>query len=604
MVFYGQEPSKNTSGGTIMRKISRRTFLKGAAGVTVAAAATGLLGTGVLASEEPDAATSASVPTGVSSSASKGSGEQAVPELPNLFQAPEPIPDSAIHATYAADVVIVGCGLAGLCAARSAAEAGASVIVIEKSTNFNYRSGQYGICGSTLQKERGMDFDGSAAVADLMKEMGYRPDQRLWNYWRDKSGEAFDWLLEPAGENVDVIDMYAKDYDSSKITICTVHWPQPDSYEPAKEFSPTYPAATLTFIPDQGDILALNYQKCAELGVVFRFSTWAKQLIRKDGGAVEGVIVQDMEDKYFKVLANKGVIMAAGDYASNEDMVKHFCGGRTWPTMFTSRDAKGAVTNIGEGQCMGAWVGAKIEDGPHAPMTHTLGGALGVDPYLLLNARGQRFCNEDVAGQQLSSQLYRQPEGYGWSIFDDNYPEQVELMPCSHGSVNHVLPAADVPNLAGAVMTIGRSAVTSREAVTRSSVTANSIEELAAQLYRDETAQANMLAAVKRYNELAATGADADFDKDARRLFPIEKAPFYASRISAGSMLVCLGGLAVDSDTLQCVDENLAPIQGLYAIGNNMGGRIVQDYPVTIAGASHGTCLTFGYIVGRKVAEL
>lgn len=588
-----------------MSEITRRSFLKGAAGVTAAAAAAGILGTGVLASGEPDAATSASVPTGVSSSASKGSGEQALPDLPDLFNAPAAVPDDQIAQTYAADVVIVGCGLAGLCAARSAAEAGASVIVIEKSTNYNYRSGQYGICGSTLQKERGMDFDGNAAVADLMKEMGYRPDQRLWNYWRDKSGEAFDWLLEPAGNNVDVIDMYAKDYDSSKITICTVHWPQPETYDPTKEFSPTYPAATLTFIPDQGDILALTYQKCVELGVVFRFSTWARQLIRTyPTGRVDGVIVQDMEDKYFKVLANKGVIMAAGDYGSNEDLVKHFCGGRTWPTMFTSRDAKGAVTNIGEGQCMGAWIGAKIEDGPHAPMTHTLGGALGVDPYLLLNTSGRRFCNEDVAGQQISSQLYRQPDGFGWSIFDDNYPDQVELMPCSHGSVNHVLPAADVPNLAGAVMTIGRSAITSREAVTRSCTTADTIEELAAKLYKDETARQNMIDAIKRYNELAAKGKDEDFNKDARRLFPIEKAPFYATQISAGSMLVCLGGLAVDPDTLQCVDENLAPIEGLYAIGNNMGGRIVQDYPVTIAGASHGTCLTFGYIVGRRVAEL
>lgn len=588
-----------------MSEISRRSFLKGAAGVTAAAAAASVLGVSALASDEVDAVTSASVPTGVSSSASKGSGEQVVPELPDLFNPPAAIPDSDIAQTYAADVVIVGCGLAGLCAARSAAEAGASVIVIEKSTSYNYRSGQYGICGSTLQKERGMDFDGNAAVADLMKEMGYRPDQRLWNYWRDKSGEAFDWLLEPAGDNVDVIDMYAKSYDSSKITICTVHWPQPEAYDPAEEFSPTYPAATLTFIPDQGDILALTYQKCVELGVVFRFSTWAKQLIRTyPSGRVEGAIVQDLEGTYFKVLANKGVIMAAGDYGSNEDMVKHFCGGRTWSTMFTSTDAKGAVTNIGEGQAMGAWVGAKIEDGPHAPMTHTLGGALGVDPYLLLNTNGQRFCNEDVAGQQISSQLYRQPDDYGWSIFDDNYPDQVELMPCSHGSVNHILPAEDVPSLSGAVMTIGRSAITSREAVTRSCTTADTIEELAAKLYKDETAQQNMIAAVKRYNELAAKGHDDDFGKTAKRLFPIEKAPFYATQISAGSMLVCLGGLSVDPETLCCVDEDLAPIQGLYAVGNNMGGRIVQDYPVTIAGASHGTCLTFGYIVGRKVAEL
>lgn len=586
-----------------MSEITRRSFLKGAAGVTAAAAAAGLLGTGVLAAE-PDAITSASLAQQQGGASGGGSGEQILPDLPDLFSAPDPIPDDRITQTYAADVVIVGCGLAGLCAARSAAEAGASVIVIEKSTSYNYRSGQYGICGSTLQKERGMDFDGNAAVGDLMKEMGYRPDQRLWNYWRDRSGEAFDWLLEPAGDNVDIIDMYAKDYDSSRITICTVHWPQPDGYDPAAEFSPTYPAATLTFIPDQGDILALNYQKCVELGVVFRFSTWAKQLLRPDAsGPVEGVIVQDMEDRYFKVLANKGVILAAGDYGSNEALVKHFCGGRTWPTMFTSSDAKGAVTNIGEGQCMGAWIGAKIEDGPHAPMTHTLGGALGVDPYLLLNTGGRRFCNEDVAGQQISSQLYRQPDAYGWSIFDDNYPDQLESMPCSHGSVNHVLPAEDVPNLAGAVMTIGRSAITSREAVTRSCTTADSIEELAAKLYKDETARNNMIDAVNRYNELADKGLDEDFHKDARRLFPIRKAPFYATKISAGSMLVCLGGLTVDPDTLQCVDENLSPIDGLYAVGNNMGGRIVQDYPVTIAGASHGTCLTFGYLVGRMVAE-
>ena len=587
-----------------MSEITRRTFLKGAAGVTAAGVTASLLGVSAFAADAPDAVTSASLAQ-AQGGASGSSGEAVTPDYPDLFTVPDPIPDADITQTYAADVVVVGCGLAGLCAARSAAEAGASVIVIEKSTSYNYRSGQYGICGSTLQKERGMDFDGSAAVGDLMKEMGYRPDQRLWNYWRDKSGEAFDWLLEPAGDNVDVIDMYAKSYDSSKITICTVHWPQPEAYDPAKEFSPTYPAATLTFIPDQGDILDLSYRKCQELGVVFRFSTWAKQLIRPDNaGRVEGVIVQDMDGKYFKVLANKGVIMAAGDYGSNEAMVKHFCGGRTWPTMFTSSDANGAVTNIGEGQCMGAWIGAKIEDGPHAPMTHTLGGALGVDPYLLLNTDGRRFCNEDVAGQQLSSQLYRQPDAYGWSIFDDNYPDQVELMPCSHGSVNHVLPAEDVPNLSGAVMTIGRSAITSRESVTRSCRTADTIEELAALLYSDETAQKNMIEAVKRYNELAAKGTDEDFNKDARRLFPIEKAPFYATQISAGSMLVCLGGLAVDPESLRCVDENLAPIDGLYAIGNNMGGRIVQDYPVTIAGASHGTCLTFGYIVGRKVAEL
>ena len=580
-----------------MKEISRRKFLKGAAGVGVSAAAAGVLGSGVLASgeassREVDAVSGASVT------------EVDFSSLPDFLVPPESIGDEKITDILRADVVVVGCGLAGLMAARSASEAGASVIVIEKSNSYNYRSGQYGICGSTLQKERGMEFDGSAAVGDLMKEMGYRPDQRLWNYWREYSGEAFDWLLEPAGDNVEVIDMYAKSYDSSKITINTVHWPKPDAYDPAEEFSPTYPAATLTFIPDQGKILALSYQRCLDQGVDFHFATWARQLLRPEiNGRVEGVIAQDLDGNYIKVLADKGVIMAAGDYASNEAMVRYFCGGRTYASMFTSKDAKGASTNVGEGQCMGAWIGAKIEDGPHAPMTHTLGGALGVDAFLLLNSNGCRFCNEDVAGQQLSSQLYRQKNDWGWSIFDDNYPEQVELMGCSHGSVNHILPAEDVPNLAGAVMTIGRSAITSRSAVERSCMMADTIEELAAKLYEDEVAQKNMIAAVARYNELAAKGHDDDFNKTAKRMFPLVKAPFYATRISAGNMLVCLGGLSIDPVSLRVLDNSMNPIDGLYAVGNNMGGRILQDYPVTIAGASHGTCLTFGYLTGRKVAE-
>ena len=584
-----------------MKEISRRSFLKATAGLGAAAAAAGVLGGAVLASGDPSSDPDAV--SGASTTSSSASSEVEL-ELPDFLTAPDPIADSEISDTVTADGVVVGCGLAGLMAARSAAEQGASVIVIEKSTSYNYRSGQYGICNSSLQKERGMVVDGTAAVGDLMKEMGYRCDQRIWNYWKDYSGEAFDWLLEPAGDNVDVIDMYAKSYDSSKITICTLHWPAPDAYDPAEEFSPTYPAATLTFIPDQGNILELSYQKCLDMGVDFRFATWAKQLIRPDNtGRVQGVITQTKAGEYIKVLANKGVIMAAGDYGSNEAMVKYFCGGRTWPTMFTSNDANGNVTNVGEGQCMGAWIGAKIEDGPHAPMTHTLGGALGVDAFLMLNWEGKRFFNEDVAGQQLSSQLYRQKNTAGWQIFDDNYPDQVELMGCSHGSVNHILPAEDVPNLSGAVMTIGRSAITSRSAVERSCTTADTIEELAAKLYSDPEAQQNMIDAVARYNELCDKGADEDFGKTAKRMFPVRTGPFYATSISAGSMLVCLGGLTVDPDSLLVLDESMQPIEGLYAVGNNMGGRIVQDYPVTIAGASHGTCLTFGYVVGKKCAN-
>ena len=45
---------------------------------------------------------------------------------------PAPIPDSEIAREYSADVIVVGLGHAGTPAVRAAAEAGASVIAIEK----------------------------------------------------------------------------------------------------------------------------------------------------------------------------------------------------------------------------------------------------------------------------------------------------------------------------------------------------------------------------------------------------------------------------------------------------------------------------------------
>jgi len=561
-------------------KISRRDFLKGSAAGAAALAMSSVLGAAAIADEQPAAAG------------------------PSFLQAPAPIPASEIKAIVNADVVVVGCGLAGLCAARAAAEEGVSVAVIEKATTYQYRSGQFGVIGATFEKELGIEVDGNKVVGNLMKEMGYRPDQRIWNVWLNNNGKIFDWLLEPANGEVDFIDHLATTYDKSRITLCGLHYPAPPAFDPDKEFSPTYPEITWAFMPDQGNILELSYQKALACGAEFHFSTWARQLIRPNNeGRVEGVIAQDIDGNYIKFTANKGVILSAGDYGNNEEMVKYYCGGRMYGGFFTSRDAAGQVTNLGEGQQMGMWIGAKMEDGPHAPMTHTLGGALGCDAFFMANVDGKRFCNEDVAGQQLSTQLYRQKNDFGWQIFDDNYPDQVGYMNASHGSVNHVVDESENPHLDGAGMTIGRTGVTSREEVEGKAIMADTLEELVTKLDLTEEAQANLLESIARYNESCDAGYDAEFGKTPTRMFPIRTAPFYATKISAGGMLVCLGGLTVDPDTLNVVDTNYEPIEGLYAAGNNMGGRILQDYPVTVGGVSHSTCMTFGYLCGKNAAK-
>lgn len=115
------------------------------------------------------------------------------------------------------------------------------------------------------------------------------------------------------------------------------------------------------------------------------------------------------DGSYIKINA-KSVILATGDYMNDPEMVKTFV---PWVANFfcpfPNVDYKNHPTNTGDGHKLGSWIGAKLEDGPHAPVAHTLGGPLGVDAFLLTNAKGERFTNEDLSGQQVTQPLSRQP---------------------------------------------------------------------------------------------------------------------------------------------------------------------------------------------------
>lgn len=571
--------------------VSRRGFLKGSTALI------GVSTLGLLGGCSPKTAGGGKDETAENVPATKESSK------PSFMTAPSPIDSSKITETMEADIVVVGCGLAGLCAARSAAESGASVIVIEKSESYNCRSGQFGIYGSKIQQENGMDYDVNAAIANEMELMGYRADQRIWNLWRDYSGEAFDWYLSPANGDVTFLPIDAKEYGDTRINVLALHYPAPTGYNPADEFFPSYPEGSFALVPSQRDTMQLNYETALAEGVEFHFATWARQLERQDDGRVIGVVAQNIDDDYLEFKARKGVILAAGGYGHNAEMVQYYTGEALECPIWPDVDAKGEFTNMGEGQQMGIWIGAKMESGPHIQGNHSLGGPLGVDGFFMCDALGRRFMNEDIGGQQMTNQLMRHPKQICWTVFDDKYPEQVEYMGCSHGTVNHVVPDEDLPALEGAATTIGRHALTSRKEVESTAIKADSLEELAAAMGFAEKETATFLEQVKRYNELCAKGVDEDYGKTPSRMFPIETPPFYAGQIAPGIMLECMGGLVIDSDSLLVVDESANPIEGLYAVGNNMGGRFLVDYPTTIAGMSHSMCLVFGYLAGKKAAQ-
>ncbi len=113
--------------------------------------------------------------------------------------APPPIPDKDIKATETADVVIVGCGIAGLTASLSAKQAGAKTIVLEKLPSFNFRGGWNAAFNSRLQKKEGIDIDKEEVIAAIMESGAYRADQRVVRKWAYNADEIMDWLDRHGG---------------------------------------------------------------------------------------------------------------------------------------------------------------------------------------------------------------------------------------------------------------------------------------------------------------------------------------------------------------------------------------------------------------------
>ncbi|MGI9216207.1 MAG: FAD-binding protein, partial [Hydrogenophaga sp.] len=123
---------------------------------------------------------------------------------------------------------------------------------------------------------------------------------------------------------------------------------------------------------------------------------------------------------------------------------------------------------------------------------------------------------------------------------------------------------------------------------------------------------------VQRYNAMARTGKDDDFAKGetpynrlqgdaafaAERgwpnacMGPLERGPFYAVRVVAGS-LGTFAGLQVNASA-QVLDGHGQPIPGLYAGGNDMDSMMAGHYPA--GGITLGPAMTFGWIAAHHMA--
>ena len=531
------------------------------------------------------------------------------------------IDESKVAKTVDVDVAVVGCGIAGVAACRSVAEDGGLVAAFEKADGPQCRSGEYAVINGRVQAKWGRDTWTREQIDDIidshMVESTYRCKRSIMSKWAHNIGDAFDWWVEANP------DLYYAETTRSAIPdesadnfIIPIFYPLPEHYDWKQERFPCYPTS-VEFKPDQHVTVEANMQKAIDTGNVQTFyGCFVEKLIMENGRCV-GLYARDAATgEYIKCNASKGVILSTGDYSQNTKMLKHFCPEvieNNIQCLFTNVDVEGNFTNQGDGIQLGMWAGAQVQQS-HAPMIHHMGGGadlagvgvMGNAGFLNLDLNGKRFMNEDLPGQQLENQIELQKNRESWQIFDSNWPEQLPYMPAAHGGACYYEDYASEdegpknnttyrnyksPYQLEAAVADGRA------------VKADTLEELVAKLYPDDTAaQQTALDSIQRYNELAKAGYDEDFHKPASRMWAVENGPFYADKFTTALLLVCIGGLESDEDC-HTFDADRNVIPGLYVAGNIQGNRFATEYPIGLKGVSHSMAMYYGYVAGKNALK-
>lgn len=501
---------------------------------------------------------------------------------------------------FTADVVIVGGGQAGTPAARAAVEAGASVIVVESQTEeaMSFRGGgQIGHLNSSFLASKGIPtIDINEFVTDWQLRTNNRSRCGLIMAYAKNSGKCFDWMT----------DSFT---DEEKATWSVRQWPLSKNYTQKKSGISTW-VGTPTLNGDASPV-----KRCMEIarekGADYHFGVKGCQLI-KDGSRVVGVVGQDADGKYIKFNANKGVILCGGGFGGNSEMCRDLL---IEISDYCSEDTRiGGMDDDGSGIQMGYWAGGRLESRPLSSMggnyvypCNSPGDPIGTTAALWVNCHGKRYCNEGFGDIVLAAMAgAKEPQGKIFTVFNDTIREDITYQAPGHMALNY---AGGEDEGLDAIMQGAIDAGDAGYEVTGMSTTTvyagKDAEELGTRMgFTGEDLQ-NFIATVERYNELCAKGVDEDFAKDPVLMRPLngEHIFAYGAEKSFGSMLVTTGGLLTD-DNSQVLGEDFEPIPGLFAAGNNCGGRFGFQYSTSIPGESLGIANTQGMLVGQYVASL
>ena len=467
------------------------------------------------------------------------------------------------------DVLVLGSGIAGICAAIEAAEAGASVVLVEGASGLGGASRESGGevylgGGTSTQNAVGMQDTVSDMKAFLKAALGPDADEAKIDVYCEGSTEHHDWLLAHGvqfkqelwdtptwmpGTDAGLMWMGERAQPFASVAV-----PAARGHRPPKPFF-------------AGKVIMKALTAAAEqAGVQIFTDCKAKDVRRADaesGGAVEGVVIKNFSTEV-EVRA-KAVVIATGGFVDNDRMLAQWAPHQVHLGKVTDGHSDGS------GIEMGLRIGAAVR------RMHQTETALPMIPLLaargfMVDGSGRRFMNEDrYPGLYSHAAVHHRPAPT-WIIVDESIIEST--------------PESELWSV-------------------QPSHAAETIEELAADCGLPPHALRETL---EKYNEDALNGNDTEFGKADEFLEPL-RSPFGAYPTGNGmreGMMgsesepqgFTLGGLVTDLDS-RVLDWQGAPIAGLFAAGRATHGMHGQGY---ISGTSLGDGSFFGRIAGRGAA--
>lgn len=459
-----------------------------------------------------------------------------------------------------ADVIVVGLGAAGACAALAAVEQGGRVVALESAEvaggTSARSSGQLYLGGGTaLQRRCGFD-DSPAEMAKYMKlACGPGADEEKIELYCRESAEHYDWLV---ARGVPFRDSFVPTTvatnppgdDGLTYTGSELAYPYRDQAVPAPRGHN---------VKDQGDsgavLMRALLQEVERARVDVRTEATVVALVVDEGsGRIVGVGVQHGEEREWMRAAG-GVVIATGGFGFNRDMLARYAPRllRCSPVGTPFEDGLGIVLGMAAGgDAVRMDAGCVIL--PYSkPRSLTKG--------VLVNSLGDRFVAEDVYQADHGDIALNRQEGVVYLIVDDAVFETPQL---------------PFPVLG----------------------TADTYEALSDEL---GLPRGRLSATMATYNDGAARGEDPLFRKSQDFVVPLTKPPFRAIDLRVTTFpypFFTLGGLRTTCDgEVMTPDGEVVP--GLFAAGRSTSGLPADGYN---SGMSLADATYFGRRAGHFAA--